>query len=458
MFLKITDLITKKMTSTVIIITSIIVFLCIMIVLIIQSNSDEELSILQSGFYETPIIRNDSLQELGKLYSKLNEEFETEINDLTTGSPNRHNKSDNRINPITHYGVYGEDNPNPFKNDYYKNGIHISYEKSTISQIDAGSNFNDIIAVMAVLYDQQMDTKTNDELSKTFEKLFWLSHTYTYYSSELYPCKYGCSVINKYKCSDVYNDYKNTNLKYSPFTVMPHELYAESGYEEDDFRLVYPSGQCEVCGEKGAGCEKDESKICYHGSGNIVFDEYDNATIEGYIYASLGSINRPKDISEDMINDEEIGGNKISKNNVGCRNNRDVRYCKKREDLSKNIESINKKIESKEKELEKLSEKDEVNESEVESIMSDIEDLNKEIEDIKKELDDHILNECESDEIKKMFWCDGFKVCMGHKTHFKCPNHKLIVCYGHTDINVSVKIMNAKEILDNIYNANKEIE
>ena len=89
------------MTSTVIIITSIIVFLCIMIVLIIQSNSDEELAILQSGFYETPIIRNDSLQELGKLYSKLNEEFETEINDLTTGSPNRHNKSDNRINPIT---------------------------------------------------------------------------------------------------------------------------------------------------------------------------------------------------------------------------------------------------------------------------------------------------------------------------------------------------------------------
>lgn len=458
MFWKLKEIIIKRITTLTIIITSFIVFLCIIIVLIIQSNADEELAILQSGFYETPIIRNDSLQELGKLYSKLNEEFEREINELTTGDANRHNKSDNTINPITHYGVYGEDNPNPFKNDYYKNGIHISYEKSTISQIDGGSNFNDIIAVMAILYDQQMDIKTNDELIKTFEKLFWLSHTYTYYSSELYPCKYGCSVINRYKCSDVYKDYKNTNLKYNPFTVMPHDLYEDSGYEEDDFRIVYPSGQCEVCGDSGAGCEKDESKVCFHGSGNIVLDEYDNASVEEYIYAALGEINRPKDISEDVINEDESGGRKISKNNVGCRNNRDVKYCRTRERLARNIDNNNKKIALKEKDLEKLYEKDEVDESEVESIMSQIEEYENENNDLKKELEDHISKLCESDELKKKFWCDGFKVCMGHKTHFKCSNHKLIVCYGHTDINVAIKIMNAKEILDNIYNANKEIE
>ena len=35
--------------------------------------------------------------------------------------------------------------------------------------------------------------------------MFWLSHTYTYDSDELYPCRYGCSSVNRYKCTDVYD-------------------------------------------------------------------------------------------------------------------------------------------------------------------------------------------------------------------------------------------------------------
>ena len=448
---KLKDLIKDKMTFVAVAGCAVMLFISFLIIMIIQLNNDEEIAVLQAGFYEVPVIRNDSLQELGNLYSKLNESFEQEINQLTTSNVNRHNKSDNTINPITHYGLYGQENPSNFKNDYYKNGINITYEKSTASVVSGKSNFNDIIAVMAVLYDQQMDTEDNEELKKTFENLFWISHTYTYYSSELYPCMYGCSAINRYKCSDVFNDYKNTNLKYNPFLVSPHDLYEEKGYSDEDFEKVYPTGTCEVCGVKGSGCEKDEAKICYHGSGNILLDDYDNKVIEDYLYAELGEVYKEEGIDDNDINEDESGGKKISKNNMGCRYYRDVKYCKFREDSAKRIESLHRSIESKEKELERLMESDDFDENRVESINNELNDYEMEINNIKVELTNHINNECESTEINKKYWCDGFKVCLGHKTHYKCPSHKLVVCYGHTDINVSIKIMYADEILNELY-------
>ena len=154
-------------TASVVVGVSIVV---IAIVIVMQSSSDEELNILIAGEDTIPIIKQEDLDELGKTYSVLNEQFEREINAITTGEANRHNKMDK---VLTHYGVYGRENIDPFKNDEYTNGIRISYQKTTSSIADRKSNFNDIIAVMSVLYDQEMDQKSIDELKETFTNLFW---------------------------------------------------------------------------------------------------------------------------------------------------------------------------------------------------------------------------------------------------------------------------------------------
>ena len=196
---------------------SVISLVTIVIVIVINSGTDENIAILEAGNKNIPIIKAEDLDHLGRVYTTLNEQFEREIDELTLGNTNRHNLTDNRINALTHYGVYGQDNPNPFKNDEYTNGIRITYEKDNSNISNGASNFNDIVAVMAMMYDQQMDTIPIDKLEETFTKLFWMSHTYTYDSDELYPCRYGCSSVNRYKCTDVYKDYQGSNLKYHPF-------------------------------------------------------------------------------------------------------------------------------------------------------------------------------------------------------------------------------------------------
>ena len=129
-----------------------------------QSSNEEIIGILEAGADTVPIIKQDDLDVLGKTYSILNEQFEREINDLTTGEANRHNKMDQ---VLTHYGVYGKENSDPFKNGDYVNGIRISYDKTNANIPNGASNFNDIISVMSVLYEQKMDTKSIDELKET---------------------------------------------------------------------------------------------------------------------------------------------------------------------------------------------------------------------------------------------------------------------------------------------------
>lgn len=137
----------------------------IIIIMIMQSSNEEVIGILEAGADTVPIIKQEDLDVLGRTYSILNEEFEREINELTMGEANRHNKMDK---VLIHYGVYGKENENPFKNDDYVNGIRISYDKTSASYANGASNFNDIIAVMSVLYEQKMDTIPIDKLKETF--------------------------------------------------------------------------------------------------------------------------------------------------------------------------------------------------------------------------------------------------------------------------------------------------
>ena len=71
------------------------------------------------------------------------------------------------------------------------------------------------------------------------------------------------------------------------------------------------------------------------------------------------------------------------------------------------------------------------------------------VEQLEIQLEDHISNVCEADETASKYWCDGYKLCMGHKDYYKCAGkHKVVLCSGHTNINVEIKVMYKKKLLD----------
>ena len=448
-------------------------------IIIMQSGLEEDIAILEAGLSDVPIIKNEDLQELGRLYSELNDKFEREIDELVTGKANRNNKANKELK---HYGVYGKENENPFKNDDYINGINLKYEKSNANIRDGASNFNDIIAVMSVLYDQQMDLVNISELKEVFTDLFWLSHTYTFDSTELYPCKSGCVAETDYKCPDVYKDYnlgRIKYLKYDPFTVRKHSNYEDYDPSED-FRIVYPEGQCVVCGKTGSGCIRDENKICYHGNSKANFVDYNDKKsvemktitvdgeteerkFEGPVYAELGEVVKPEEIDEELLGpeptipsgeeDEELEpdavtyGNKIDANNSSCYYYMEVKYCSERKRISDKITTLLKEMDDI---SDDLNEED-ISEGRAESLNEQLNAKEEEINELNEELNEHIANVCEANEAKAKSWCNGFKICLGHKTHYNCNRHKVVLCLGHTSINVTIKILYRDELLDEAF-------
>lgn len=445
----------------------------IMIIMVMQSSNEEIISILEAGADTVPIIKQEDLDILGRTYSILNEQFEREINELTTGEANRHNKMDVVLN---HYGVYGKENKDPFKNDDYVNGIRIAYEKTSMGNQNGASNFNDIVAVMAVLYEQKMDTIPIEELKETFIRLFWLSHTYTYNSDELYPCRHGCLAENNYRCTEVYKEYRNTRyLKYELFTVPYHEEYADLGYDErENFRIVVPTHMCKVHGQNGAGCIWDESKTCYHGSSMQTFascelkintepreaDESsgessgsDDNDSEGTSYGEVGDEVIPDNIDEMYLEADPIKGQKLSRTDTTCMYYKIIKLCNTRKNLLNQIKSAKQTL--------KNAENTEARHSETCTYSGDgecitcrnnaeaVEKASEKVIELEGKYEEHISTICEADEVSSKYWCDGYKLCMGHKDHYKCDGkHKVVLCSGHTNINVEIKVMYNKELLD----------
>ena len=432
----------------------------IIIVIIMQSSNEEIVSILEAGVDTTPIIKEEDLDILGKRYSILNEEFEREINEIATGKANRHNKMDEEL---SHYGVYGKENVDPFKNEDYVNGIRITYEKVDGSIRDGASNFNDIIAVMSVIYEQKMDTVQVKELEETLEKLFWMSHTYTYYSDELYSCRHGCIAENNYKCTAVYKDYRDTRyLKYELYKVPYHEEYEELGYDEkENFRVVIPIHKCIVHGESGGGCILDESKVCYHGNTMENITNLDLSVVidsesgENIVYSELGEEEVP-DIDSKFLVSEPTKGQKVQRTDTTCKYYRVVKSCNTRKMLGMQIKTA--KINLKNKEIA------EENHSNTCSYTGDgecsickstseaVDKAKEELEVLETMLNEHISLICEADENAAKYWCDGYKLCLGHKDHYKCPGrHKVVLCSGHTNINITIKVKYNKELLDEAF-------
>lgn len=448
-----------KLAITIVVISALIIGATATI-MITQSSLDENIEILEAGVEDIPIIKNDDLQELGEIYSKLNDQFEREIDALVTGPTNRHNKSNNTINPLTHYGVYGQENKNPFKNDDYVNGAIIKYEKATASIADGASNFNDIISCMSILYDQKMDTVPLEELKQVFTDIFWLSHTYTFDSSELYPCKHGCTSVDRYKCVDVYYDYNKSghisDLRYDPFTVRKHSDYEDYGYDYDeDFRIVLPEGQCEVCGKLGAGCIWQENKVCYHRGTNInvASCEAGANTIEEVVFGDVGETYKAEDLEDEFISNDESKGTKIAKTDNVCRYYKIVKFCNTRKSLANQLHSAKVALASAEEKRSKHGEKEKHTETCCDSYDRAVEQAEENVSQIENQIENHISTVCEKDETTSKYWCDGYKVCLGHKTHYTCPSHKLVCCLGHTNITVTIKVLYKDEILKAAYDS-----
>ena len=85
----ITGFIVAHSKGFIVAIVSAIVIGTVATIIVIQSGLEEDIAILDAGLTDIPIIKNEDLQELGRLYSELNDKFEREIDELVTGKANR---------------------------------------------------------------------------------------------------------------------------------------------------------------------------------------------------------------------------------------------------------------------------------------------------------------------------------------------------------------------------------
>ncbi len=471
----------------IIIFVGVVVFI-VMIIMIYNSMHEGEMAIYNAGIENTPIIKSEDLQELGKLYSKLNESFEREIDKITTGRANRNNKLNQVLN---HYGVYGKENKTEFINNDYENGINIRYVKSERYKYrpDGDSNFKDIIGAMSIIYEQKMDIATASEMKELFEEIFWMTHTFQYDSTELYACEHGCDAVKGYKCTDAYNEFAGSNLKYNPFTVRGHNLYA--GYEEeatieedsievddrgrkkitkgkyrDDFNIVYPQSQCSVHGISGAGCVLDKSRICFHGTSDMYDEEpldsdyYEVVEVESatedlpdFAAELFKEKDKPEEEDDDDDDDDEDDAyaDKEPKEFLGsimdktktCSNYKIIRYCRE----TKKLKQINDKIREENRRFSKIKNP---SEGASEAHEKTIERLEDKRDEIMEELEIHMVD-CERENPE--YLCGGFNICVGHGDHYRCDKHNVVVCFGHTTINMNVKILYGMDIIEEFYKA-----
>lgn len=203
----------------------------------------------------TPLYTEDELREYGNLYKDLEKEFEESIAAKIQTYANRTNRRGNRIK----YGVYGQYNSEDLLNDDFVDGVTIKYAK-TPGREDGESNLQDILSAVAILIDQKQ-SKSKEDNKRLIRALYNVSHTFTGTSTDLYPCTHGC-FCDFYHCSDIADVpiYDHCNIKYQPFNITPHDEYDD--YAEEDFEIVEPIGECEVC-------SADSSKMCYEQRGCV---------------------------------------------------------------------------------------------------------------------------------------------------------------------------------------------
>lgn len=245
----------------------------------------------------------EELREYGDVFKEMSLDFENDIGYLIEDYANRTNRAGERI----HYGIYNHEHPtddtgkikihnngqnvnaaddghmsdyddsmNTFRvnesyidSEEFKNGVSIKYAK-TNGRNDGESNYKDILTAVSMLIDQKQtrdDSNLDNQnikikIPELIKKIYKMTHTYQGESTELYSCEKGCRVLFYY-CNEVDSNYVGTGINLKPFQINPHSEFDD--YSDEDFEIIEPEGECEICGHNGKGCALDSAK-CYHGT------------------------------------------------------------------------------------------------------------------------------------------------------------------------------------------------
>ena len=276
---------------------------CIIVIGLIASNMYlQEMLFIEGVEKSVPFFTEEELREYGEIYKDLSLKFQNKIGAFCQDYANRTNRAGEKI----HYGVYNHEHPTddtkkiiPHSNgqninsadggtyvseyddsrntfsvndsyivsDEFKNGVTINYAK-TEGRSDGESNYQDILTVASMILDQKQtrdgsNDANQDIKEKTPElirKLFNITHTFTGDSKDLYGCEKGCRVLFYY-CNEEDSNYKNTGIDLSPFEINGHDDFDD--YSSEEFEIVSPEDECEICGHNGKGCELD-GELCWH--------------------------------------------------------------------------------------------------------------------------------------------------------------------------------------------------
>lgn len=387
-----------------------IILIAVIVVVIIVSLNSRTKIYLEGTTKAIPLMRDETLAELGATYVEMEDEFEAELNRLILGVANRKNKRGDSI----FYGVNGRDDKDMLINQDYVNGVNLKYVKSDASKKDGESNYNDMLAVIAALYGEDADSHKED-VKDTFKYLFEISHSYKAESTELYSCKHGCEEV-LYYCGDsmIQGEYGgdtvghcNSDLKYQPFKIKSHNLYDDLqayydemtdgksweinvGFEIEDYegicevdsdgKTVFGSSTSTTSGF--AGCYKPGT-YCYHGE---------------ELYAS----------GEEGMAPVVVCAHSLGSSNAGCSNYEARSRCAYSGDGEHDCHAGETLVDS---------------------------DNNP------------ILDENGAEQIN--LGCGGYYECKGHE-HWNCHGHILICCFGHTTLNLDINILYYEAMLDEL--------
>lgn len=425
---------------TVIAITILIITL---IVTIIVSNGEREQLYIEGGLKSTPLISNDTLKRLGNLYINLNREFEQQIKEVEIGYANRVNRRGDRI----YYGVNGKENTEEVENDDYVNGIQsITYQKGNADRKDGESNFSDMITVLSTTLGEDID-RYDDSIDELFAKLFWMSHTYTGTSTELYPCEHGCA-WTKYYCgdymcqgtigtntvgfykSDYYMGRNNEyGLMYDPFLIKNKKRYQtlmDMLGNRSEFKTTYQYKDL-VPVEVSDGEGGTETVMQIRTLGDTVVSDAASDTNEIFELAEIGGICPVCSGGREVFSES-------TRKFAGCINHVTCHHG--------DIGSVGGEGEDDESvTVYWYMDRNPMNCDNCEAVYEC--DFNYD-DATDEEVDEHRNEVCKPDEIG----CKGYYVCDTGHEHYACPGHILVCCFGHTNLNLTIKIMYFEEMLD----------
>lgn len=434
--------------------------ICLMIILIVVIivSMNEGTQLFNEGQVKSmPLLSNDKMKKLGDLYIKLNSDFEKEIKDMELNYANRYNKRGDRI----HYGVNGKENNDDMINDDYVNGIEsIKYVKGNANnRKDGESNFTDMLAFLSVSLGSDIDRYSEEQLSELFIGLFNLTHTFSGTSTELYPCEHGCAWCKYYcgdsRCQGALNGntvgfYKSDmymgkegeyGLMYDPFVINKQSNYTELQDLAGDETKNKTTYQYKVLKSRVVSSGENERTEYYIGNtGDTVVAEddeiYELAEPSGFCPVCSGGrqtfTNTTKKIGGCITHVEchhgeikHIPGEDADDTgtNIFWYMGRDRKSCDNATAVFACTHEHSESCEWSDSELEEA----EANGVNVVGCK-------------------HQTLDCKPADIG----CSGYYVCETGHEHYACPGHIIVCCFGHTNLNLEIKIMYYEEMIDTL--------